>query len=77
MDLQETLKAISVAAIDFNNGTRITTPAEGEAAVSVAFILLDNVRKARLLGATGYEIERAMAGEIIGSSFLEECTAEE
>ena len=74
MDLQQTLSAIADTASIFKNGSQITV---AEGAYEPVHVYLDLITLAKALGATPYEIERAAAGEFIGSSFLPECTSDE
>ena len=72
MDLQETLKAIHEAAKTYRNGTQITVP---DGAYESVLAFLELIAMAKRKGATRYEIERAFAGDFIGSSFEMECTS--
>lgn len=76
MDLRQTLEAISIAAKTYKNGTQITVGQTAGAYESVC-AFLDLIDMAKRKGATPYEIERAFAGELIGSSFEIECTSDE
>ena len=69
MELQDVLKAIHEAAKTYVGGTQITPDTDLEM-VSFSLIAFEElIAMAKRKGATGYEIERAMKGEFIGSSF--------
>jgi len=74
MSLQQTLKSIAHTAKTFKDGSQITIPVGAYDAVHA---YLELIKTAKELGATPYEIERAAAGEFIGSSFEMECTSDE
>jgi hypothetical protein len=69
MTLNEVLEAIYEAAKTYTGGTQITPDTDIET-VSLSLLSFEElIAMAKRKGATGYEIERAMQGDFIGSSF--------